>query len=527
MQKVVKKVNKFQTASGIILPASQNSTTGTQEEATYLSMLSNFNVGDLDLKEIPRSELQKLQRLLTPKLTKYIPHTPTPKQAAFLLLDCKEAFYGGAAGGGKSDALLMGGLQYVDIKGYAGIIFRKSYADLTKPEALMDRARKWLAPWQDQGEVKWNDKDRRWEFLDRYGPHKDIRSMLQFGYMENDNDRHNYQGGEYQFIGFDELTHISLICYQYMFSRLRKLKHVKIPLRVRGASNPPDDDSDGQWVYERFVKPETKRKGTVFIPAGMDDNPYLDKDSYEESLEELDPVTRARLRDGVWTIIRKGNMFKRNWFEFVDAPPRYRRRIRFWDMAATDEKQKQLQKKKRTNDPDYTVGLLMSEADGIYYIEDIIRDRKNPEGTEEMQKNCAASDGIATIIREEQEPGSSGLTAIDMKKRSFFVGYNYDGVRSTGSKVQRAMPFSSAAEKGKVKIVRGCRNIEAFFEEAEKFPGVGHDDTVDAGSGAFSELGLLPKEVLPMIFENEEGSYWLDCDSNDDYEYGLGYFGRI
>ena len=67
-------------------------------------------------KDLNGYDLVTLQKLLTPKTTKYIPHVPTPKQSAFLLLNCKEAFYGGAAGGGKSDALLMCGLQYVDVK---------------------------------------------------------------------------------------------------------------------------------------------------------------------------------------------------------------------------------------------------------------------------------------------------------------------------------------------------------------------------------------------------------------------------
>ena len=120
-----------------------------------------------------------------------------------------------------------------------------------------------------------------------------------------------------------------------MFSRLRRLKGVDIPLRVRGASNPPDDDG-GQWVRERFIV-EGPKEGRIFIPAGLDDNPYLDKQEYEKTLEQLDPVTRARLREGDWSITRKGNMFKREWFELVDTLPPHRRTIRWWDMAASVE----------------------------------------------------------------------------------------------------------------------------------------------------------------------------------------------
>lgn len=497
-------------SSPILLP---DTPTGTTED--LMSLLTNMDISKLDLNQIPRSELMKLQRLLTPKMTKYVPHVPTPKQSAFLLLDNKEAFYGGAAGGGKSDALLMGGLQYVDIKGYAGIIFRKTYADLTKPAALIDRSREWLTKWDD---TKWNEKEKKWEFIKKYGPHKEVWSILQFGYMETDNDRYNYQGGEYQFVGWDELTHISLVCYQYMFSRLRRLKGVNIPLRVRSGSNPPDDDQ-GLWVYNRFVNEKTRRPNTVFIPAGMNDNPHLDQEAYNESLEELDPVTRERLKKGVWELKRKGNMFKRDWLEAVDAPPINRRIVRFWDMASTDvEKAK---KKNRSAEPDYTAGFKLSEAEGIYYIEDIIRVRKSSAVTEAIQKYTARADGQRVVIREEQEPGSSGVSTIDMKARNIFVGFNYSGIRSTGNKVTRAGAFSSAMERGQIKYVRGCRNIEAFMDEMESFPGGLHDDMVDAGSGAFAEMAVLPEDSAPFGVDSEFGSTWLDQENI--YEgFGLG-----
>lgn len=475
-----------------------------------------LDITRLDIGSLPRSDREKLEALLTPKMTKYVPHVPTPKQAAFMLLDNKEAFFGGAAGGGKSDALLMAGLQHVDIKGYAGIIFRKTYADLTKPGALIERAKDWLFRFKD---VKWDEKNKKFDFIRKYGPHTEVWSILQFGYMETENDKYNYQGGEYQFIGWDEITHINYNCYKYMFSRMRRLEGSNIPLRMRSASNPPDSDQ-GIWVYTRFVNPKTKKKSAVFIPAGMDDNPYLDRSSYEEALEELDPVTRARLRDGNWEIIRKGNMFKRNWFETVDKAPINRRKLRFWDMAATDEEK--AKKKNKSNEPDYTVGFLLSEASGMYYIEDIIRVRKKPAETELIQKRAAIVDGHATLVREEQEPGSSGIAVIDNKKRILLKGYNYDGVRSTGSKVQRAGVASSAADRGIVKIVRGCRNIEEFFSELESFPGGLHDDMVDGFSGALNELSLCPITGAPIDLSTDESSYWLEEDS-----YGGNYFGSM
>lgn len=440
-----------------------------------------------------RAMLAKLQ----PKLNKYIPHEPTPKQAVFMTLTCKEAFFGGAAGGGKSDALLMDALQNVDQKGYAAIIFRKSYADLIKPGALIDRSKEWLFQFP---EVRWMDKEKKFEWREKYGPHTDIISILQFGYLENENDKYNYQGGEYQYAGFDELTHFSETNYRYLFSRLRRLKGSSIPIKIRGASNPPDDDQ-GTWVYNRFVNKETRDKKAIFIPAGMDDNPHLDKESYEDMLNELDPVTRARLRDGDWTVIRKGNMFKRDWFPVVESAPAYRRRCRFWDMAASEQT-------KRNKEPDYTVGALVSEDKGIFYIEDIVRVRKTTKQTEELQYTCARQDGYSTMVREEQEPGSSGVSVIDNKLRIIFKGYDYRGIRSTGSKADRASPMSAAAERGHICIVKGCRNVDDFFNEAESFPGGIHDDMVDAVSGAFNQLSQLPMAVPPVEIMGHQGSYW-------------------
>ena len=85
-------------------------------------------------------DLSRLSTLLTPKMSKYCPYTPTPKQAAFLLLDdVKEVLYGGAASGGKSVGQLMAALQYVDVPGYSAILFRRTYSDL----ALLARLWKW------------------------------------------------------------------------------------------------------------------------------------------------------------------------------------------------------------------------------------------------------------------------------------------------------------------------------------------------------------------------------------------------
>ena len=146
----------------------------------------SLNELNIDMKDI---DTESLQKLLTPRLTKYIPYDPTPKQRAFLLMNqSKEILYGGAAGGGKSVAQLMTALQFVDIPGYSAILFRKTYADLSLPGALIDMSKEWLMPFVDSKEVKWSEKDKQYTFPSG--------ASLNFGYLESANDCYRYQGAE-------------------------------------------------------------------------------------------------------------------------------------------------------------------------------------------------------------------------------------------------------------------------------------------------------------------------------------------
>jgi hypothetical protein len=223
------------------------------------------------------------------KWSQYIPHVPTPKQHAFLWLDVKEAFFGGSAGGGKSDALLMAALQYVDVPGYAAVLFRRTYTDLALPGAIMSRAQEWLAG----TDAKWNDNEKKFTFPSG--------ASINFSYLKGPNDRFRYQSAEFQFVGFDELTHFPEEDYTYLMSRLRKPSSGPlslVPLRARGAANP--GGVGHVWVKKRFV--DGRSPDRVFIPAGLEDNPHLDQETYEQSLALLDPITHAQLRHGDWHI---------------------------------------------------------------------------------------------------------------------------------------------------------------------------------------------------------------------------------
>lgn len=218
---------------------------------------------------------------------RYCPHEPFPTQARFMGLDCLEALFGGAAGGGKSDALLMAALQYVHVPGYAALLLRRTYTDLALPDAIMDRSHQWLT----NTDAKWDDRDKTWHFKTAGED-----ATLTFGYLETAQDKYRYQSAQFQFIGFDELTQHAESAYTYLFSRLRRLKTSSVPLRMRGATNP--GGIGHRWVKARFVVQETA--SGEFVPSKLEDNPHIDHGSYREALAKLDPTTRAQLEHGLW-----------------------------------------------------------------------------------------------------------------------------------------------------------------------------------------------------------------------------------
>ncbi len=223
----------------------------------------------------------------------FTPHAPTPKQHAFCWCVDEEVLFGGQAGGGKSDAIIMAALQYVHVPGYAALILRKSYPDLAQPGAIMSRAKEWLRGVEG---VKWNEQLKEFTFPSG--------AKLVFGYLKRDDDVYQYQGAEYQFIGFDELTQFTEFQYTYLHSRLRRLAGSTVPLRMRGATNP--GGKGHQWVRRYFLAPSTSA-GRVFIPSSLSDNPHLDQEAYLRSLEHLDPYTKAQLMHGDWSARPPGN----------------------------------------------------------------------------------------------------------------------------------------------------------------------------------------------------------------------------
>lgn len=447
------------------------------------------------------SQLNQFHELVKDKLhlpEQYIPQKPTPHQAVFLMVPHYEVFFGGAAGPGKSSGLLMAALQYVDQPNYNALILRRTFQDLSKADALIPRSKEWLM----KTDAKWNETMKQWRFPSG--------ATLTFGHMDDENAKYNYQGAAWHFIGFDEVTHFTETQYMYLHSRCRKAEDDPIPLRVRATGNP--GGIGHEWVKERFVTPPSieeatfgmddemkqdyieERSNMLFIPAGLRDNPHLDKD-YEKNLKKLDPVTRAQLLNGDWEMTGEGNLFRKEWFDnrIIDQVPhetKIIRRVRYWDLASTDEEKV----KEKKGAPDYTASCLMGLGDdGQVYVLEITQDRKTPLEIERLVRTKAERDSNegggrgSTVIWMEEEPGASGKNTIQMYGRYVLLGFPFFGDKPSGGKIERARPASSACENGAIWLVRGTWT-KKFINELVAFPVGQHDDMVDSFTGAFSKI---------------------------------------
>lgn len=470
------------------------------------------------IKKMSKQQRLDLMRMATPRVVEpYTKHIPHPTQQVFLNMTDKEVFFGGSAGGGKSDALLMAALQYVDVPGYSSLILRRTWPDLNSPGAILDRAKDWLR----ETDAHMREGGRRWEFPSG--------AKLSFGTLQYDKDKYRYQSSEYQFVGFDELTHFGEPAYTYLFSRIRKptlvclscshslspMRNAKgeqvyrhergaacknpfpdpmvldqypasdsgltifdVPLRMRGASNP--GGYGHQWVKDRFIDPERRVKTSVFIPSSLKDNPSLEYKSYVENLMHLSPIDRERLLGGDWDVTEQGNMFQRHDFIPINRMPAENDivdRVRFWDLAATV-----------TDSSDWTVGALMARTrSNAWIIEHIVRFQGHPQQVEDTIAKTARNDGQKVLVRMEQEPGSAGVNVISHYRRNVLPGYQFDGTRSSGSKETRAGSFATQAAGGNVYMLAGAWNRD-FLDEASVFPIGQHDDQIDATSGAFNEM---------------------------------------
>lgn len=235
-----------------------------------------------------------------------------------------EALYGGAAGGGKSDFLVIEALRQVHIPNYKGIILRKTYNQLTE---LIDKTMDYYP--QAFKKAKYNGNEHVWRFPSG--------AKIYLGNMRDYTFKRDYQGKQFDFIGFDELTHFTWDEYSYMYSRNRS-SGPGTRVYMRATANPGGIGHG--WVKEHFVRaappyettfhevkvtdPEGKEikmiRSCIFVPSSVFDNKKLleNNPNYLASLASLPAAQREALLYGNWDAF-EGQVFE----EFKDNPKGY------------------------------------------------------------------------------------------------------------------------------------------------------------------------------------------------------------
>lgn len=413
-------------------------------------------------------------------------------QTQFLQSNASEVLYGGAAGGGKSDGLLAIPLYFKDFSRFRGLYLRRENKYLAKAIQRTSEIYPQLG-------AKLTLHPRIvWTFPSG--------AELWLNHCEHENNVRIYDSFEFHLTLWDELTHFTELQYTGINARLRTTDPT-LPTWSRAATNPGGPGHE--WVFKRFAPwlnpkhpsqalPGEKRwffgetevpPGTpeslsrTFIPALLEDNPYLNKDDrYKAQLRQLPSVRFAQLRKGNWLVkpARKDYWDRDKIRTLPGYPPAsmVKARVRAWDFGATTK-------------GDYTVGVRGSLLhNGLVVIEHVARFRGPPDVVHTQFADVSASDkefDQRTVQVIPEDPGSAGKMVVSEFLRRYPL-VTIKTRRPSGDKQTRFGPVSARALNGNIAVVDdGSWDLNAYHDELDDFP-FGRDDQVDATSDMYAEL---------------------------------------
>jgi len=220
------------------------------------------------------------------------------------------------------------------------------------------------------------------------------------------------------------------------------------------------------WVYDLFTMGGAEY---AVVTSKSTDNEFLPAHFIDTLKQSMTSEMYRQEVDGEF-IDPSGALFKRQWFSVVDSAPLGLKWSRYWDLAASTKQS-----------ADYTASVRVALHDGIVYIADGIHVKAEWPDVRKIITTTMRTEADTTHGIEE---ALHGLAAVqDLRRDPLLSGVTFKGIKVDKDKVSRAMPWAARAEAGTVRIVRG-EWVKGFLDEVVAFPSGGHDDYVDAVSGA-------------------------------------------
>lgn len=436
-------------------------------------------------------------------------------QTQFMASPADIIIYGGAAGGGKTYALLLEALRHKDVKSFGAVIFRHNYNQITAEGGLWDASQKIFNQVPDAHSRK--SPKLHWRF--------DGGAKLSFAHIERDEDLKSWQGTEIAYIGFDELTHFTKHQFLYMLSRNRTTCGIR-PY-VRATCNPdvdswvaefiswwidqetgyaiPERSGQIRWmvvlndiIYWGDTPEELAKKYDVnvedcksvtFIASRLEDNKILMESDpgYLANLKAMTEVDTERLLRGNWKIkAAAGSFFKRSQVGEIltEVPKDLVAVCRGWDLAATD--------KDEDDEAAFTAGVLMGRREnGRFVIIDVINRQLKAGDVRSTVLVTAKMDHAKYAWCRQRLPQDPGQAGKDQKASymEMLAGFDVHMIPESGDKATRAEPMAAQWQHGMFDLVAGEWN-EAYLNQLESFPDSKWKDMVDASSSAFNEITL-------------------------------------
>ena len=430
-------------------------------------------------------------------------------QETFLSTSADIAIYGGAAGGGKTYALLLEAVRHTNNPKFGAVIFRRQSIQITQEGGLWDSSYEVYGG--IKGAVPKTSPRYHWKFK--------TGARVGFAHIDGDRDLGKWQGSQIALIGFDELTHFTKKQFFYMMSRNRSASG--IDPYIRATCNPDADswvaDFISWWIDQDTGYPISERSGIIrymvhmndiiswfdtedegidfakqhgldeykakksvksvtFIASTLQDNKILMENDpgYLANLLALTEVEKERLLNGNWKIKPSaGSFFKRTQIGDIltSIPNDIVAICRGWDLAATDEDE--------NKEAAYTAGVLIAKrACGRFLILDVVNKQLKAGDVRKLIMTTTKADNVKyrkyCTVRQRlpQDPGQAGKEQAG-SYINMLAGYNVVTRPESGSKEWEWN--------------------EEYFNQLESFPESKFKDMVDAGSSAFGEITLYMK----------------------------------